>query len=455
MPVQWAGLAPPLLVDVRRDAGLPLRAQLEAGLRDAIRSGRLPVGERLPSSRELARQLGLSRGLVQECYGQLQAEGYLTSVVGSGTRVAAGSAVSAASASASASASATSAASAASGQPPPATPRPAPTRPRPRIDFASGVPDLSAFPREDWAWAVREACRTVAVADLDYGDPRGDPRLREVLAGYAGRVRAAVTDREHVLVCSGFAQGATLVLRTLARAGYRRIALENPGNGDPARSASSRAAQRIGGELLHVPVDEHGVDVDALAASGAQVVVVTPAHQSPTGVVLTAERRHALVAWARATDGFVVEDDYDSEFRYDRDPVGVLQGLAPERVFTVGTVSKSLAPTIRVGWVLAPPAFAAALAEEKLLADRGTPGLDQAALALLVESGRFDRHLRRMRARYARRRTALVDALAGTPPPCGSPGWPPGSTPWRTCRTGSTSRASSPRRPDGRSAFTA
>jgi len=397
MPVQWAGLPPPLLVDVRRDTGVPLRAQLEGGLRDAIRAGRLPAGERLPSSRDLARQLGLSRGLVQECYGQLQAEGYLTGVVGSGTRVAAGAA-------------------AALAPPSPAPPTPTPTRPPPRIDFASGVPDLSAFPREDWAWAVREACRTVAVADLDYGDPRGDPRLREVLAGYAGRVRAAVTDREHVLVCSGFAQGATLVLRTLARAGYRRIALENPGNGDPARSASSRAAQRIGGELLHVPVDEQGVDVDALAASGAQVVVVTPAHQSPTGVVLTAERRHALVAWARATDGFVVEDDYDSEFRYDRDPVGVLQGLAPERVFTVGTVSKSLAPTIRVGWVLAPPAFAEALAEEKLLADRGTPGLDQAALALLVESGRFDRHLRRMRARYARRRTALVDALAGHAP---------------------------------------
>ena len=393
MPVQWAGLAPPLLVDVRRGTGLPLRAQLEGGLRDAIRSGRLPVGERLPSSRELARQLGLSRGLVQECYGQLQAEGYLTGVVGSGTRVAAGSAT--------------------VDQPQPATRTPAPNRPPPpRIDFASGVPDLSAFPREDWAWAVREACRTVAVADLDYGDPRGDPRLREVLAGYAGRVRAAVTDPGHVLVCSGFAQGATLVLRTLARAGYRRIALENPGNGDPARSASSRAALRAGGELLHVPVDGHGVDVDALAASGAQVVVVTPAHQSPTGVVLTAERRHALVAWSRAADGFVVEDDYDSEFRYDRDPVGVLQGLAPERVFTIGTVSKSLAPTIRVGWVLAPPAFAEALAEEKLLADRGTPGLDQRALALLVESGRFDRHLRRMRARYARRRTALVDALA-------------------------------------------
>jgi len=393
MPVQWAGLPPPLLVDVRRGTGVPLRAQLEAGLRDAIRAGRLPAGERLPSSRDLARQLGLSRGLVQECYGQLQAEGYLTGVVGSGTRVATG------------------AATLAPPQPAPPTPTPTP-RPPLRIDFASGVPDLSAFPREDWAWAVREACRAVAVAELDYGDPRGDPRLREVLAGYAGRVRAAVTDRDRVLVCSGFAQGAALVLRTLSRAGYHRIALEDPGNGDPARSVSSRAAQRVGGELQHVPVDGHGVDVDALAASGAQVVVVTPAHQSPTGVVLTAERRHALVAWARATDGFIVEDDYDSEFRYDRDPVGVLQGLAPERVFTVGTVSKSLAPTIRVGWVLVPPAFAAALAEEKLLADRGAPGLDQRALALLVESGRFDRHLRRMRARYARRRTALVVALA-------------------------------------------
>src|SRR5689334_8458570 len=156
MPIQWAGLAPPLLVDVRRDMGVPLSAQLEGGLRDAIRSGRLPVGERLPSSRELARQLGLSRGLVQECYGQLQAEGYLTGVVGSGTRVAAGVA--------------------APEKPEPAAPPP--TRSGSRIDFASGVPDLAAFPRDDWAWAVREACRTVAVADLDYGDPRGDPRLR-------------------------------------------------------------------------------------------------------------------------------------------------------------------------------------------------------------------------------------------------------------------------------------
>ena len=445
MPVQWAGLAPPLLVDVRRDAGLPLRAQLEAGLRDAIRSGRLPVGERLPSSRELARQLGLSRGLVQECYGQLQAEGYLTSVVGSGTRVAAGSA-----------ASATPAAPAAPArQPQPATPTPAPTRPRPRIDFASGVPDLSAFPREDWAWAVREACRTVAWRTSTTATPAATRACARCWrATRAGCARRSPTASD-VLVCSGFAQGATLVLRTLARAGYRRIALENPGNGDPARSASSRAALRIGGELLHVPVDGHGVDVDALAASGAQVVVVTPAHQSPTGVVLTAERRHALVAWARATGGFVVEDDYDSEFRYDRDPVGVLQGLAPERVFTVGTVSKSLAPTIRVGWVLAPPAFATALAEEKLLADRGTPGLDQAALAIWWSPAASTATCAGCGPATPGAAPRWSTRSPGTPPQCGSPGWPPGSTPWRTCRTGLTSRASSPRRPGAGSASTA
>ena len=244
------------------------------------------------------------------------------------------------------------------------------------------MPDLAAFPREDWAWAMREACRTVAVADLDYGDPRGDPRLREVLAGYAGRVRAAVTDRDHVWSARGSPRARrSCCARWPARAygadRARGPRLRRPG---AERVVPGGAADRRA-RCSTCRSTTHGVDVDALAATGAQVVVVTPAHQSPTGVVLAAERRHALVAWARATDGFVVEDDYDSEFRYDREPVGVLQGLAPDRVFTLGTVSKSLAPAIRLGWVLAPPAFAAALAEEKQLADRGTPGLDQLALA--------------------------------------------------------------------------
>lgn len=389
MAIQWSGLGPELLLQLDRGCGQPLRSQLEAGLRDAIRSGRLRGGERLPSSRELAGELGVSRGLVQECYNQLLAEGYLTSRVGSATRVASGA------------------------RPAPASPSPPPVPP-PRLiaDFRSGVPDLASFPRGDWVWATREACRSVATPDLDYGDPRGSAVLRQVVAAYLRRVRAAAADPGRIVVCTGYAQGLNLALRALTQLGVRCVALEDPGHGDLTASDTARAAWAAGLDVVHVPVDELGLDVAALGASGAQVVVVTPAHQSPTGVVLAAQRRHALVEWAARTDGFVIEDDYDSEFRYDREPVGVLQGLAPDRVFAIGTVSKSLAPAVRLGWVLVPPPLIDAVAAEKRVSDRGSSGLDQLAVAALLESGRYDRHLRHMRALYARRRGLLIDSLA-------------------------------------------
>jgi GntR family transcriptional regulator / MocR family aminotransferase len=388
MAIQWAGLGPELLLRLDRASGEPLRSQLEAGLRDAIRAGRLASGERLPSSRELARELGVSRGLVQECYGQLLSEAYLTSHAGSATRVAAG-------------------AHAVPSQPASAA------LPAPRLiaDFRSAVPDLASFPRGDWTWASREACASVATADLDYGDPRGSAALREVLASYLRRVRAAHADRDRVIICTGFAQGVILVLRALVRAGVRSVAFEDPGYGSTAAREVLRAVGARDLRLAHVPVDDSGIDVEALGASSARVVVVTPAHQSPTGVVLTAERRHALVAWARSNGAFIVEDDYDSEFRYDREPIGVLQGLAPDRVFAIGTASKALAPAVRLGWVLAPPQLADAVAGEKRISDRGSSTLDQLALAALLESGRYDRHLRRMRTLYARRRARLIEAL--------------------------------------------
>jgi GntR family transcriptional regulator/MocR family aminotransferase len=389
MTVQWSGLGPELLLRLDRASGQPLRSQLEGGLRDAIRSGRLRAGERLPSSRVLARELGVSRGLVQECYNQLLAEGYLTSQAGSATRVAEGA------------------------RPAPvgASPRPVPAA-RLIADFRSGVPDLASFPRADWVWATREACRGVASADLDYGDPRGSAVLRRVVAGYLRRVRAADADADRTVVCTGYAQGLNLVLRVLSQLGVRRAALEDPGHGDLTDSGTAQAARAAGIEVVHVPVDELGLDVAALEASGARVVVVTPAHQSPTGVVLAAKRRHALVEWAGRCDGFVIEDDYDSEFRYDREPVGVLQGLAPDRVFAIGTVSKSLAPAVRLGWVLVPPLLVEAIAAEKRVSDRGSSGLDQLTVATLLESGRYDRHLRHMRAVYGRRRGVLIEALA-------------------------------------------
>jgi GntR family transcriptional regulator / MocR family aminotransferase len=392
MPIEWAGLSPELLLPLDRGAAEPLRSQLERGLREAIRSGRLQAGERLPSSRELAGSLGVSRGLVQDCYGQLRAEGYLTTRVGSATRVAAmGSRVAPTPAVAA----------------PPATPPAAP--PPLTADFQFGVPDLASFPRADWLWAQREACRHAPTAAFDYGDPRGSPVLREVVAGYLRRVRAAAADPERIAVCTGAAQGLNLMLHVLVRAGIRRVAFEDPGYGD---GETTTAAAWAGVDTVPVPVDHDGIDVDALAASGARAVVVTPAHQWPTGVVLAPDRRHALVAWAASADAIIIEDDYDAEFRYDRDPVGALQGLAPDRVVTLSTVSKSLAPAVRLGWILCPPSLTEAITEEKRVSDRGSPVLDQLAVAALIESGRYDRHLRRMRTTYAKRRDVLVDALA-------------------------------------------
>jgi len=385
MPVQWAGLSPELLLKVDRDSGDRLSAQLEGQLRDAIRTGRLQAGERLPSSRELARLLGLSRGLVQDCYAQLQAEGYLVTRVGSATRVA----------------------DCAQVVPAPAAPRPA-HRTRLIADFRHGVPDLASFPVADWLWATREAARTMPTAELDYGDPRGSSALREVVAGYLRRVRGAAADPALTVVCSGYAQGLSLTLRALAHRGSRIVAYEDPGGPGTARAA----AETSGLTAVPVPVDAGGVDVAALDAGGARAVIVTPAHQWPTGVVLAPERRHALIAWAQRRDAYIIEDDYDAEFRYDREPVGSLQGLAADRVISVGTVSKSLAPALRLGWLLCPPALIEPLTDLKRIADRGSPALDQLALARLVESGRYDRHLRRMRTTYAARRTALVTALA-------------------------------------------
>jgi GntR family transcriptional regulator/MocR family aminotransferase len=408
MAIEWSGLSPELLVRLDRSAAEPLRSQLETSLREAIRGGRLRAGERLPSSRELAHDLGVSRGLVQDCYSQLLAEGYLTSRTGSATRVADLSGESAGRRGVSRQR----AASPAMGSPAAPSPSRRPTEPPLIADFLPGVPDLSSFPRTDWAWAVKQACTEVAATDLGYGDPRGSAVLREVLAGYLRRVRAAAASPAQMIISTGFAQGINLVLRALAREReVTRVAFEDPGYGSPQDDETVRAALAVGLAVSYVPVDEQGLVVGELGASGAQVVVVTPAHQSPTGVVLSPARRRALTDWTRQ-GGYVIEDDYDSEFRYDKEPVGAMQGLAPEQVFLLGTASKSLAPAVRLGWVHAPAALAPAVAAEKEMSDRGSCTLDQLALATLLTTGRYDRHLRRMRTVYASRRTALTDAFA-------------------------------------------
>lgn len=385
--MRWTGLSPDMLVPVDRASGEPLRTQIERGVREAIRGGRLRAGERLPSTRELARQLGVSRGLVVECFDQLHAEGYLTTRPGSATRVSPG---------------------ARPVGPPAPAPVPAPAPPAPPIDFAPAVPDLAAFPRADWGRSVTEVCRDAATAAFGYEDPRGSPGLRTVLASYLGRVRGAAAEADRIVITTGFAQGLVLALTALRTLGVDRVAFEDPGYDETGRFACRYA----GVGLVPVPVDDHGLRVDALAATNARAVVVSPAHQWPTGVVLSPARRLALAHWAATTGGWIIEDDYDAEFRYDREPVGVVQGLAPHRVVHIGTASKTMAPTLRLGWALCPADLAGPISDLKHRVDRGSPGIEQLALARMLESGRFDRHLRRMRKVYAGKRAALVAAVA-------------------------------------------
>jgi GntR family transcriptional regulator/MocR family aminotransferase len=269
------------------------------------------------------------------------------------------------------------------------------------------VPDVAGFPRAAWLRATREALATMPDADLQYGDPAGLESLRSALAGYLGRVRGVVVDPAGVVITAGYTQALALVCHALAAAGARRIALE-----DPANPEQQRIARRAGLEPVLIAVDDDGLDVAALAGSSADAVVVTPAHQHPTGAVLSGERRAALLAWLRDRGAIAVEDDYDAEYRYDRAAVGALQGLEPDRVVYAGSASKTLAPALRLAWLVVPQPLFDRVREEKLLADLASPRIEQQAFARFLERGELDRHLRRMRAHYRARRDALVAALA-------------------------------------------
>jgi GntR family transcriptional regulator/MocR family aminotransferase len=371
-----------LMVSLDRDSAVGLRAQLEHQLRESVRSGTLRHGAALPSTRALARELGVARGVVMEAYAQLAAEGYLVSSQGAPTRVAARAAAPS---------------TAAAPQEPSA----------PRFDFRPGAPDVALFPRTAWATALRQALRDAPDARFSYSDPRGTPELRTALATYLGRVRGVAADPETIMVTSGLTQGLALTCRALAARGVRRIGVEEPGSADLRAPIAA-----VGLEWVPIEVDGDGLVVDALDRSDVGAVLVTPAHQYPTGVVLAPQRRAALLDWAAARDAFVLEDDYDAEYRYDRQPVGALQGLDPPRVAYMSSISKTLAPALRIGWLVAPPALAEATEREKATDDRGTPVLTQLGLAVLLERGELDRHVRSSRLVYRGRRDALIAALA-------------------------------------------
>jgi GntR family transcriptional regulator / MocR family aminotransferase len=369
---------------VTRDDSRTLGAQIEDQLRRAIREGSLKAGARVPSTRDLARQLGVSRRVTVDAYAQLAAEGYLLLRQGARPRVSEAAAVTR-----------------------PGGAVPAAPRPLVRFDFRPSAPDVSTFPRAGWLRSLRHAVETMSDAELGYADPRGAEPLRSALADYLGRVRGVVADPERVVVTCGYSQGQGVVSHALAAAGARRIAFE-----DPSHPEQRLIAARAGLEPVPVEVDEAGLRVDDLARTDADAVVLTPAHQHPTGVVLAGDRRAELLAWLRERDAIALEDDYDAEYRYDRAAVGALQGLAPDRIVYAGSASKTLAPALRLGWLVVPPGLVDAIAHEKMLADQGTARIEQHALADFLARGELDRHLRRMRVRYRARRDALVEALA-------------------------------------------
>jgi GntR family transcriptional regulator / MocR family aminotransferase len=378
----WAISGVDLHVDV---GGTRVRTSLENALRDAVRSGRLPAGLRLPSSRQLATDLGLARNTVAEAYGQLVAEGWLVARQGSGTRVAhrmldGDSAM------------------------PTATPVPG----SPRYDLRAGNPDLSSFPSTRWLAALRAVLADVPAQALGYGDPRGRLETRAALAGYLARARGVRCDPERIVVCSGFAQGLALLCSVLRARTASTVAVEAyslPAYPDILRAHGLRPSQ--------LAVDGNGARVESLADEGA--VLLTPAHQFPLGPSLAPARRAAAVSWAVQSDAVVLEDDYDGEFRYDRHPLGAMQALAPHHVAYLGTASKTLAPGLRLGWLALPTALVEPVLAAKAGADY-TGVLEQLTLARLITSGAYDRHVRRRRLAYRRRRDALLRALAGEAP---------------------------------------
>jgi GntR family transcriptional regulator / MocR family aminotransferase len=435
MSVDWANSGVDLLLEL--PAG-QRRAGLEYALRDAVRGGRLVPGTLLPSSRALAAELGMARNTVADAYGQLVAEGWLTARQGAGTRVA-------------------DRAMPVAGH---ATARhPAPTPGRRAHDLTPGSPDLAGFPRSGWLAAARRAITAAPSHEFGYPDPRGLPGLRETLAQYLARVRGVRTTPDRIIICSGFVQALNLLSVALGRLGAGTIAVESYGfrthreviraaglatrpvtvdssgarvselaAGAPARAAHAEAAEVLGAAgAAHAEAAEAAEVLGAAGAAGAAhagaagaahagAVLLTPAHQFPLGVALTAQRRAAILRWARDSGGLIIEDDYDGEFRYDRRPLGALQSLAPDLVAYAGTASKSLAPGLSLAWLVLPPHLVDLLVQTKRLSDGHTGVLDQLTLEEFIRSGAYDRHIRRSRLRYRRRRDHLVALLAERSP---------------------------------------
>lgn len=360
-------------------------------LRSALIDGVLTPGTRLPATRALAAELSLSRGTVVEAYRRLTEEGMLVANAGGGTTVA----------------------DVVPAPATPATPASLTGEPHALLHISEGAPDLSAFPRAAWLRAERGVLSSATSRELGYADPQGTPRLREALARWLARSRGVSTPPDRLVVTAGVTGAVSLLSQVFRDRGISGCAVEDPG-----ADGNRRILSYWLDDLHPVPVDGNGLEVSTLAKTPARAVLVTPAHQFPTGVVLSPARRRELAAWAEQVDGFVIEDDYDSEYRYDRAPVRAMHAMAPERIVHISSLSKVLAPALRIGWMIAPESLHDDLVRKRWATDLGSPALPQLTLAELIDSGILERHLRTLRARHRQRRDAAVDAVRRHLPGC-------------------------------------
>ncbi|MFF9131801.1 PLP-dependent aminotransferase family protein [Streptomyces sp. NPDC014806] len=391
MADSWVNSAERIGADLHLELSGPggRRAALTRALREAVRSGRLAPGTRLPPYRSLAADLGLARNTVADAYAELVAEGWLTARQGSGTRVAERARLL---------------------RDTPRVPRTSPPRARgPLHDLRQGTPDASAFPRTAWVASYRRAVQRAPREVFGPGDPAGRVELRQALTEYLARARGVRTDPDRVVVCSGFAHALRLLFAPGTGVLRGPLAVEAYGLG-----FHRELLKAAGVRTVPLPLDEEGARVAELGRERA--VLLTPAHQFPTGGPLHAARRAAVVDWARARGGVIIEDDYDGEFRYDRKPVGALQGLDPEQVIHIGSVSKSLTPALRLGWMVLPERYVDGVLAAKGEREGWAGALEQLALADFLACGSYDRHVRRMRQHYRGRRDRLVAALAAHAP---------------------------------------
>lgn len=393
------------VIPLEKDRG-PLFRQVYAGLRQGILSGTFRAGERLPSTRDLARELEISRTVVLLAYDQLLAEGFVAGRVGSGTYVSEGMRGGTAHTKASSARLRLSSYGSAAAAVAATLDFPGRRQLPLRYDFAyGGRGDVETFPFEMWRRLVLRHLRKAPARELDYGSASGSLALREAISVHARRSRAVVCDASQIIVVNGSQQALDLIARVLVERGDR-VAIEDP------QYQGTREIFRTAGARLHpVPVDADGLNPDKLP-KGARIAFVTPSHQFPTGAILPLARRLALLDWARREEAIVVEDDYDGEFRYEGQPLESLQGLDSEgRVVYVGTFSRTVFSALRIGYLIAPKSLVAAFTSAKWMCDRHTATLEQETLAEFIASGMYERHLRRVRRKNAARREALLESI--------------------------------------------